>query len=126
MTLQNLATAQSNAQYSKMFYGRPHRFVIPLYVDSHSDHNASIKKNLVTLSHTYGATAYLKSMYKIYLTPGRICNVGIETPTINYDVCNGKPYRYFYGISSDVDDPVSSGKLYKVHNIEMTFSFEIR
>ena len=27
---------------------------------------------------------------------------------------NGKKYRYFYAITSDVDDPVSSGRIYKV------------
>ena len=116
MSVQNLATAQSNKDYSKKFHGRPHRFVIPLHFDSISDSTSSCvgRENLVKLSHTFGAVAQLVSMYKIHLTPGKICNVGCETPTINYDVYNGKPYRFFYGICSDIDDPECGGKIYKV------------
>ena len=114
MNLQNLATAQSNAEYAKMFYGRPHRFIIPIHFNSLLGYNKPVRENLVTLSHTHGATAHFKSVYKIHLTPGKICNVGCETPTINYDVYNGKPYRYFYGINSDVDDPDCAGTVYKV------------
>ena len=32
-----------------------------------------------------------------------LCQLGCETPRINYEVYNGHPYRYFYAISSDVD-----------------------
>lgn len=32
-----------------------------------------------------------------------IVNMGCETPRINYEFYNGKPYNYFYAISSDVD-----------------------
>ena len=115
MSVENLASAQSNKEYSKKFYGRPHRFVIPLRFDLLSSETKSVGEDLVTLSDSLGAVAQLISMYKIHLTPARICNVGCETPTINYDAYNGMPYRYFYGICSDVDDPESTGKIHKVN-----------
>ncbi|XP_047530293.1 carotenoid isomerooxygenase-like [Vanessa atalanta] len=42
-----------------------------------------------------------------------IADVGVETPMINYKLCNGKPYRYFYGIGSDVDTG-DAGSIVKV------------
>ena len=118
MSVEKLSTAQSNKEYSKKFQGRPHRFVIPTSFDSLPEFTPNIgRKNLVTLSSstlTFGAVAQMISEYKIHLTPGKICNVGCETPTINYDEYNGKAYRYFYGICADVDDPDCSGKIYKV------------
>ncbi|XP_032514963.2 carotenoid isomerooxygenase-like [Danaus plexippus] len=42
-----------------------------------------------------------------------IADVGCEAPRINYDVCNAKPYRYFYGIGSDIGKS-DSGNLVKV------------
>ena len=125
MSVEELAKAQSNKDYSKKFQGRPHRFVIPMSFDSLPNFNPNIDhKNLVTLSSptlTFGAVAQLISEYKIHLTPGKICNVGCETPTINYDEYNGKAYRYFYGICADVDDPDCSGKIYKVMKPERYF-----
>ena len=41
--------------------------------------------------------------------------MGCETPTIYYERHNGKPYRFFYAITSDVDDEESAGKIYKVN-----------
>lgn len=35
--------------------------------------------------------------------PETLVEIGCETPQINYDAYNGKPYTYFYAISSDVD-----------------------
>jgi carotenoid isomerooxygenase len=32
-----------------------------------------------------------------------IVDIGCETPQINYEAYNGRPYKYFYAISSDVD-----------------------
>ncbi len=62
-----------------------------------------------------GAGAYwMRKRRRIWLRPRVICKVGCETPTINYQRCNGKKYRYFYAITADVDDPESAGKIYKV------------
>ena len=128
MSVDKLASAQSNKEYSKKFQGRPHRFVIPLNFESLSEQASShlnprktlseltsSSDNLITLeTSTFGACAQLVSPYKINLTPGKICNVGVETPTINYDAFNGRPYRYFYGVCADVDAPDCSGKINKV------------
>jgi len=32
-----------------------------------------------------------------------IVDIGCETPQINYESYNGKPYTYFYAISADID-----------------------
>lgn len=128
MSVEKLASAQSNKEYSKKFQGRPHRFVIPLDFDSLTEHASSqlnqrktlpeltsSSDNLITLeTSTFGAVAELISPYKIHLTPGKICNFGCETPTINYDAFNGRPYRYFYAVCADVDDPECAGKIQKV------------
>ena len=50
----------------------------------------------------------------IRLKPQQLCHVGCETPTINYNFYGGKKYRYFYAITSDVDDEISAGQIYKV------------
>ena len=50
----------------------------------------------------------------VRLAPEQLCDVGCETPTIYYEKYNGKKYRFFYAITSDVDDPVSAGRIYKV------------
>lgn len=39
----------------------------------------------------------------IFITPDELCPLGCETPQVNYGSYNGKPYRFFYAISSDVD-----------------------
>ncbi|XP_026315557.1 carotenoid isomerooxygenase-like isoform X2 [Hyposmocoma kahamanoa] len=41
-----------------------------------------------------------------------LVDYGCETPRIHYDLYNGRPYRYFYAISSDVDG--NPGSLIKV------------
>ena len=114
MSLQNLATAQSDPDYAKSFVGRPYRFVLPLAVRPLRGHSKLTGENLVTLSYSLGATAHLISKNTIHIKPGRICSVSCETPTINYDSYNGKAYRYFYGMCSDIDHPESAGKIYKV------------
>lgn len=40
---------------------------------------------------------------QIFVKPGLLCDVGCETPRINYEFKHGKEYQYFYAISSDVD-----------------------
>ena len=47
------------------------------------------------------------------MTSDPLCYVGCETPIIN-PVFQGKKYRYFYAITSDIDDPISAGQVYKV------------
>ena len=142
MSVEKLASAQSNKEYSKKFQGRPHRFVIPLNFDSLSKNASShinqkrtlpeltsSAENLINIdpyTNTFGAVAQLVSPYKVQLTPGKICNLGLETPTINYDAYNGRPYKYFYGICADVDDPECSGKVHKVKLVfKIAFIFSI-
>ena len=43
----------------------------------------------------------------------QLAQLGCETPTINYAKHNGRPYRFFYAICSDVDSE-SPGQLVKV------------
>lgn len=67
--------------------------------------------NLVTLEHSQ-AEAY-QGANGIFVRPEMLCDWGCETPRIYYERHNGKRYRYFYAISSDVDahnpGTVSSG-----------------
>lgn len=64
----------------------------------------------------------------VRLTPHQICAVGCETPTINYNRYSGKKYRYFYAITSDVDDMLSAGQIYKAQRIILPLfcSFKMR
>lgn len=39
----------------------------------------------------------------IIVKPELLCDLGCETPRLNYDSYLGREYRYFYAISSDVD-----------------------
>lgn len=120
-----------NPDYSRLFCGRPLRFVLPI---GDFTANASSKLNLVNYDSLYieqislsdvfphfgakydqikfetrtalqssKATAYRMKNHLIFVKPELICNVGCETPRINYEKCLGKEYRYFYAISSEVD-----------------------
>ena len=42
------------------------------------------KDNLVTLSGTTATATWMKKGRTIWVNPQMICNVGCETPTINY------------------------------------------
>ena len=115
MNIDELSKAQSRPDYATLFRGRPQRFVLPLL-------KSGVPKgvrNLVNLPYT-SASAEIMSSGDIYVTPQQICDVGCETPTIFYEKYNGKKYRYFYAVSSDVDDPVSSGQLRKVDTLTGT------
>ena len=79
MFIDKLQSAQSNPDYAPLFRGRPRRFVLPL-CPSCPVHSK-----------------------KIMIESSVITHIGCETPTINYDRFNGRKYRYFYAISSDVD-----------------------
>jgi len=74
-------SAHSNSDYAKMFRGRPKRFLLKL----NEFDKADIKGNVMP-----------------GLESERIVDIGCETPRIN-EIFDGKPYNYFYAISSDVD-----------------------
>lgn len=119
---------QYNEDYARLFRGRPLRFVLPIRRENfqptkvvvHSVKSTVCHKinmmftakqpaptaygihNLITLKGT-NARASLLSNGDVYCQPEVICNIGCETPRINYDSYLGKKYRYFYAISSDVD-----------------------
>lgn len=64
-----------------MFRSRPLRFVLPI--------NGKMECGDVKTEHPH-------------VWPEMLCNLGCETPRINY--CRiGNKYRFFYAISSDVD-----------------------
>ncbi|XP_037298340.1 carotenoid isomerooxygenase isoform X2 [Manduca sexta] len=74
MYVHAIETMQCNADYANWFRGRPKRLELPL--------------NAPRLTR---------------VQPQLLADIGCETPRIHYDLHNGKPYRYFYAISSDVD-----------------------
>lgn len=84
-----------NPDYARLFRGRPLRFVLPLAP------LAADKTNLVKLKDSSAAAWWEKGA--ITVRPELLCAIGCEMPRINYDRHLGRPYRYFYGISSDVD-----------------------
>ncbi|GFG41003.1 hypothetical protein Cfor_12599, partial [Coptotermes formosanus] len=99
MYVDALMDIQKNPDYARMFRARPLRFVLPLK-DISSD--TAAETNLVTLQGTK-ATAYQLYDRKIFVYPECLCDIGCETPRIYYEKYLGRPYRYFYAISSDVD-----------------------
>ncbi|KAJ8721669.1 hypothetical protein PYW07_002444 [Mythimna separata] len=74
MYVHAIESMQSNADYAQWFRARPKRLEVSLDAP-----------NLTKLE------------------AKTIADIGCETPRIHYDLYNGKPYRYFYAISSDVD-----------------------
>ena len=70
------------------------------------------RSNLIHLPYTR-AKAHIDKNGGVRLTSDPLCYVGCETPIIN-PVFQGKKYRYFYAITSDIDDPISAGQVYKV------------
>lgn len=72
-------------------------------VDQEKEEDCLVQENLVKLKNTT-AEAYLMGLGKnVYCKPEELCDLGCETPRINYDSHVGKCYRYFYAISADVD-----------------------
>ncbi|CAH0714177.1 unnamed protein product, partial [Brenthis ino] len=84
MYIEALQSMHSNPDYAQWCQSRPKRIVIPL--------------DAPTLSK---------------VETRDIADIGVEAPRINYEMCNGRPYRYFYGIGSDVDTQYS-GSIIKV------------
>lgn len=58
--------------------------------------------NLVRLEKSECRAYHLEDS-TIYCVPEKLCELGCETPRINETVSEGKNYRFFYAISSDVD-----------------------
>lgn len=115
----NFQSMKFNPNYAEMFRSRPNRFVLPMKLELGTKKN----ENLVVLEGTTAKACYLENG-DILVEPEEICDIGCETPRINYenylgkcfetidmnlrfDSFLGKPYRYFYAISSDVDSEKS-------------------
>ncbi|XP_011293729.1 carotenoid isomerooxygenase isoform X1 [Musca domestica] len=75
-------------------------------------------ENLITLANTK-AEAYHTQNGPIFVRPELLCDLGCETPRINYERYLAKPYQYFYAISSDVDAD-NPGTLIKVDVVNKT------
>uniref|UniRef100_A0A1Y1L6P7 Carotenoid isomerooxygenase n=1 Tax=Photinus pyralis TaxID=7054 RepID=A0A1Y1L6P7_PHOPY len=115
MYIEALKDVQSNPDYASMFRSKPIRFVLPL-IDSYG--GIEVGKNLVKLPKTK-AKAFLQKNRRIYVKPEKLCNLGCETPTINYKKYLGTKYRYFYAISADVDAE-NPGTIIKVDTLRKT------
>ncbi|XP_023942472.2 carotenoid isomerooxygenase [Bicyclus anynana] len=87
MHLAAVKSMQTNPDYGQWSRSRPKRITIPLDAPDMSKVEAKL-----------------------------IIDYGVEMPRINYDTYNGRPYKYFYGIGSDVDTGYA-GTLVKV-NVE--------
>ncbi|XP_072388973.1 carotenoid isomerooxygenase isoform X1 [Diabrotica undecimpunctata] len=108
MYIETMKSMQTNSDYAKMFRGRPGRFVLPL----NPNLNTGKTTNLIGIKNTK-AEAYYMSDGNIFVKPEKLCDLGCETPRIHYEKYLGKPYKYFYAISSDVDTEIP-GTLIKV------------
>ncbi|KAL3289195.1 hypothetical protein HHI36_003630 [Cryptolaemus montrouzieri] len=99
MYVETMKGMHHNPDYAKMFRGRPARYVLPLNPEAF---NGDVTTNLVKLQRTKSRAFYLTNG-DIFIEPERLCDIGCETPRIHYEQFLGKPYRFFYAISSDVD-----------------------
>lgn len=79
---------------------------------------ALLATNLIKLGNT-NCKAVRLSDGTIFCKPEILCNLGCETPRINYVKHLGVKYRYFYAISSDVDAK-NPGTLIKVDTVTKT------
>lgn len=129
MYIDSIRNMQKNPDYARLFRGRPLRFVLPLEYPKKSkslsnffswscDENCDKFENLVTLQDS-NATAFHMPDGSIFCKPELLCNLGCETPRINYEKNLGVEYQYFYAISSDVDAE-NPGTLIKVDTINKT------
>ena len=62
--------------------------------DNNSDYRNTLQRR---------AAAHRLPDGNIFVKPELLCDLGCETPRLNYDSYLGREYRYFYAISSDVD-----------------------
>lgn len=118
MYIDSMKDMQHNPDYAKMFRGRPLRFVLPLVRPAIPRSLSSLRGffsksldgqipnpaplNLVTLKNS-DAEAYFMPDNSIFCKPELLCDLGCETPRINYEKYLGMEYQFFYAISSDVD-----------------------
>lgn len=77
---------QQNPDYAKMFRGRPLRFVLPTLCQSGV---SDVNENLINLASSK-AEAYFLANGDVFVKPERLCNIGCETPRINYERYLGK------------------------------------
>ncbi|XP_060080497.1 carotenoid-cleaving dioxygenase, mitochondrial-like [Ylistrum balloti] len=82
------------------------RFVLPLGVNSETPKD----KNLIEMSGCK-ATAVRTSDDTVHCTHDAIYNEGFELPTVNYDLYNGRQYRYSYGFSVQSEKTVALVKV---------------
>lgn len=71
--------------------------------DAACDAEMDMAPNLVRLTGTTAEAYHRRGSEHVFCKPERLCDLGCETPRIYYERYMGKPYRYFYAISSDVD-----------------------
>ncbi|XP_033226279.1 carotenoid isomerooxygenase-like isoform X2 [Belonocnema kinseyi] len=140
MYIEVIKDMQKNPDYANLFRGRPLRFVLPMkdppintpteenlikiktvnqLVIEKPRQNETLNENNVESLLERKASAHRLPNGNIFVKPELLCNLGLETPRINYDYYLGKEYRYFYGISSDVDIE-NPGTLIKVDAINKT------
>lgn len=129
MYIEAMENMQRLPDYAKIFRGKPLRFVLPLNVSDRvvaetvenivngNNHPTTTtpttesgkcsgrqQGNNLIASFSGEAEAYLLADQKtVFCVPECLCDLGCETPRIHYEQKLGKPYRYFYAISSDVD-----------------------
>ncbi|XP_015602601.1 carotenoid isomerooxygenase isoform X3 [Cephus cinctus] len=138
-----------NPDYSKLFRGRPLRFVLPMKRPSAeipTEHNlitvktvnqslelfedpivqddckrndADDKRSEYSSVLEKKASAHRLPDGSIFVRPELLCDLGCETPRLNSDFYLGREYRYFYAISSDVDLE-NPGTIIKVDTIKKT------
>ncbi|XP_033763808.1 LOW QUALITY PROTEIN: beta,beta-carotene 15,15'-dioxygenase-like [Pecten maximus] len=84
------------------------RFVLPLNVTEQTPCN----KNLIEMSGC-DATAVKTTDTTVDCTPDTIYDKGFELPTVNYDLYNGRKYRYSYGFS------IQSGKVIALVKVDI-------
>lgn len=126
---------QETVEYAALFRARPLRFIFPLtdmslqgtfninssvkcwttYFKFQSSllfqlwrHFVPMESNLIKLPRTR-ARAIKLSNNNVFCEPEILCDVGCETPSINYGMHLGKKYSFFYAISCDIEaaDPNS-------------------
>ncbi|XP_071539885.1 uncharacterized protein [Panulirus ornatus] len=114
MYVEALKNAAYDPTYAQMFRGRPKRWVLPLLPNK----DAGRHTNLITLPGTQCHARWVKKNV-VYIVPEMLANIGCEVPRIHYDEYNGRFYRYFYAICSDVDHP-NPGTLVKVDVVNKT------
>lgn len=79
----SLQNAQSDPNYASLFRGRPKRFVLPL-----NPEKGKIG-NLNSYSHSLSEAHWIDGGSSVYIKPDELCQLGCETPQINYNVYNG-------------------------------------